>query len=475
MTTAEERFDSEDVEANPEVATDGFVYPDTSAAVVEVNGATAREAGPSEPMLHAGELRGAASVGGASAVGLPRGSFAEHTGPLDAAPLDDDSGVAREIEADTSVRLLSEDVAEPTDPGQLPSRRQARAAGAQYQAGAPATVVAPAATVAAAIPAAVAGTTAPLLESVVSDDAPAVGERKLTRLEKRAIATKGALSSPWASAIAVILAILWTIPSLGLLVSSFRDPVSIRRSGWWNVITDVFSGQGVLTLDNYNAALFGDVDLYSGFINSFVITIPAVVIPITIALLAAYAFAWVEFPGRNILFVAVFALQVVPLQVALVPLMSDFLNPLPFVGSIQGSYWAVWFSHSIFALPLAIFLLHNFMKEIPPSLIEAARVDGAGHVKIFFRVLMPLLVPAIASFGIFQFLWVWNDLLVGLTFANPAYRPLTVAVAELVGSRGGQWHLLTAGAFISMIVPLVVFLSLQRFFVRGLLAGSVKG
>ena len=205
------------------------------------------------------------------------------------------------------------------------------------------------------------------------------------------------------------------------------------------------------------------------------ITIPAVVIPITIALLAAYAFAWVEFPGRNILFVAVFALQVVPLQVALVPLMSDFLNPLPFVGSIQGSYWAVWFSHSIFALPLAIFLLHNFMKEIPPSLIEAARVDGAGHVKIFFRVLMPLLVPAIASFGIFQFLWVWNDLLVGLTFANPAYRPLTVAVAELVGSRGGQWHLLTAGAFISMIVPLVVFLSLQRFFVRGLLAGSVKG
>ena len=202
------------------------------------------------------------------------------------------------------------------------------------------------------------------------------------------------------------------------------------------------------------------------------VTIPSVIIPITLALLAAYAFAWIEFPGRNILFVAVFALQVVPIQVTLVPLLTQYVN-----WGLAGSFWPVWLSHSIFALPLAIFLLHNFMKEIPASLIEAARVDGAGHVKIFFRVLLPLLMPAIASFAIFQFLWVWNDLLVSLTFAggNKNVAPLTVRVAELSGTLGAKWHLLSAGAFISMLVPMIVFLSLQRFFVRGLLAGSVKG
>lgn len=390
--------------------------------------------GRAEQMLQAGELAGAHSVGGASGVDLPRGHLAEHTGPLPAAALDDGRGIAREIEADTSVRLLSRDVNQPTDPGYLRGNEE---------------------------------TTIPVGDD---DEEVVAAPRKLTRAEQRAIDTKNRLTSPWASAIAIALAIIWTIPSIGLLVTSFRDPVDIRRSGWWNVFSDLFGGQSGLTLDNYQQALFGSADLYSFFINSFVITLPAVVIPITIALLAAYAFAWVDFRGRDILFVAVFALQVVPLQVALVPLMRDYVG-----FGIGGSFWAVWFSHSIFALPLAIFLLHNFMKEIPASLIEAARVDGAGHVKIFFQVLLPLLVPAIASFGIFQFLWVWNDLLVGLTFANPAFRPLTVAVAELAGSRGGQWHLLTAGAFISMIVPLIVFLALQRYFVRGLLAGSVKG
>ncbi|MCA5894530.1 carbohydrate ABC transporter permease [Isoptericola sp. NEAU-Y5] len=292
-------------------------------------------------------------------------------------------------------------------------------------------------------------------------------ERKLTRLEKRAIATKGRLSSPWASGIAIVIAILWTIPSLGLLITSFRPESDIRRTGWWTVLT----GNADLTMDNYNEALYGNSnDLATFFVNSFVITLPAVLIPITLALLAAYAFAWIKFPGRNFLFVAVFSLQVVPLQIALVPLLSDYVN-----WNVNGSYWTVWLSHSIFALPLAIFLLHNFMKDIPPSLVEAARVDGAGHVKIFFRVLFPLLVPAIASFGIFQFLWVWNDLLVGLTFADPKYQPLTVAIAEMAGSRGGDWYLLSAGAFISMIVPLVVFLALQRYFVRGMLAGAVKG
>ncbi|MGF0118402.1 carbohydrate ABC transporter permease [Promicromonospora sp. Marseille-Q5078] len=307
--------------------------------------------------------------------------------------------------------------------------------------------------------------------SALDDDVPQNQIRKLSRLERRAIATKGRLSSPWASGIAIIIAILWTIPSLGLLISSFRPQDDIRRSGWWTVFGDLFNGTAEFTMDNYNEALYGNSnDLSTFFVNSFVITIPAVLIPITLSLLAAYAFAWIKFPGRNFLFIAVFSLQVVPLQIALVPLLSDYVN-----WGVNGSYWTVWLSHSIFALPLAIFLLHNFMKDIPASLVEAARVDGAGHVKIFFRVLFPLLVPAIASFGIFQFLWVWNDLLVGLTFAAPEYQPLTVKIAELAGTRGGDWYLLTAGAFISMIVPLVVFIALQRFFVRGMLAGAVKG
>jgi alpha-glucoside transport system permease protein len=302
------------------------------------------------------------------------------------------------------------------------------------------------------------------MTSTLHSPAP-VAARKLTRLERRAIATKGKLSSPWASGIAIVIALLWTIPSVGLLVTSFRNPRDIRMSGWWTAF-----GGGGWTLQNYQDVLFGSADLGKFFINSLVITLPAVVIPITVALLAAYAFAWIPFKGRSILFVAVFALQIVPIQITLIPLLSAFVS-----ADIAGSFWTIWLAHSIFALPLAIFLLHNFMKEIPASLVEAARVDGAGHVTTFFRVLLPLLVPAIASFGIFQFLWVWNDLLVGLTFSDGASRPLTAAVADLAGTRSQAWHLLTAGAFVSIIVPLVVFFALQRYFVRGLLAGSVKG
>lgn len=292
--------------------------------------------------------------------------------------------------------------------------------------------------------------------------------RRLTRAEKRAIAIKGKLSSPWASGIAIVIAILWTIPTFGLFVTSFRDKSDIRATGWWTAWQDPS-----FTLENYQQALFGSsTSLATYFVNSIVITIPSVVIPISIALLAAYAFAWIDFRGRDLLFVAVFALQVVPIQVTLIPLLTQYVD-----WGLAGSFWTIWLSHSIFALPLAIYLLHNFMKDIPASLVEAARVDGAGHVKIFFQVLMPLLTPAIASFAIFQFLWVWNDLLVALTFAggSPNVVPLTVRVAEMSGTRGSAWELLSAGAFISMIVPLVVFLALQRYFVRGLLAGSVKG
>jgi len=284
----------------------------------------------------------------------------------------------------------------------------------------------------------------------------------------RARKVRKRLSNPWASLAAVIIAALWTIPTIGLLITSFRPEVDITRNGWWNVF-----GNPRFTLDNYEQALFGgQTSLATYFVNTIVVTLPSVVIPIAIALLAAYAFAWIDFKGRDVLFVAVFALQIVPIQVTLIPLLTQYNQ-----WGLSGSFWPVWISHSMFALPLAIFLLHNFMKDIPASLVEAARVDGAGHVKIFFRVLLPLLVPAIASFAIFQFLWVWNDLLVSLTFAGgrPNVAPLTVRVAEMVGSRNSDWFLLSAGAFISMIVPVIVFLALQRYFVRGMMAGSVKG
>jgi alpha-glucoside transport system permease protein len=287
--------------------------------------------------------------------------------------------------------------------------------------------------------------------------------KKQLRLQE----AKTKLSSPWASGIAILIAVLWTIPTFGLFVTSFRPPADIQTSGWWTF----FANPGV-TFENYTNAWSNSAGGLGGFfINSFVIVFPAVIIPISLALLAAYCFAWIDFPGRNFLFVAVFALQIVPIQVALIPLQTIFVN-----FNLQNSFWPVWISHTIFGLPLAIFLLHNFMKEIPKSIVEAARVDGAGHVKIFFVVLMPLLVPAIAAFGIFQFLWVWNDLLVATVFApSPNLRPITAAVAELSGTKGSQWELLSAGAFISIVVPLAVFIGLQRYFVRGLLAGGVKG
>jgi alpha-glucoside transport system permease protein len=292
--------------------------------------------------------------------------------------------------------------------------------------------------------------------------------RKLTKAELRAAEAKTRLTSPWASGIAIVIAILWTVPTFGVLLSSIRPQGSIQSSGWWSWFTNP-----EFTLDNYDQVLYGTGTAFSTFfINSVTIALPAALIPVTLALLAAYAFAWIEFRGRDLLFVAVFSLQIVPLQIALIPLLREYVN-----WGLAGSFWTVWISHSIFALPLAIFLLHNFMKDIPPSLIEAARVDGAGHVKIFFRVLLPLLIPAIAAFGIYQFLWVWNDLLVALTMAGgtPNVAPLTVRLAELSGSRGADWHLLTAGALVAIVVPLIVFLSLQRFFVRGMLSGSVKG
>lgn len=269
------------------------------------------------------------------------------------------------------------------------------------------------------------------------------------------------------SNIAMLLALLWSIPTFGLLATSFRTPEAINSSGWWTAAKDP-----QLTLENYDEVLNGGTVRFGDFlVNSVVITLPAVVIPIGLALLAAYALAWIPFRGRNFLLVFIFALQIVPLQVTLIPLLSLYVDL-----GISGTFWPVWISHSMFGLPLAIFLLHNFMRDIPASLVEAARVDGAGHIRIFLGVILPLMTPAIAAFGVFQFLGVWNDLLVALTFGSSTdVAPLTVRLAELSGTRGSAWYLLSAGAFVAMVVPMVVFIALQRFFVRGLLAGGLKG
>jgi alpha-glucoside transport system permease protein len=296
----------------------------------------------------------------------------------------------------------------------------------------------------------------------------ATAEAAVAKASAAEIAKKK-LSSPWASVAVIVIAVLWTIPTFGLLVSSFRPERQIKTTGWWT-----FFSNPTLTLDNYRSVFGADggVNMAKFFVNSLVICIPSVLIPLSLAALAAYAFAWIDFRGKNVLFLSIFALQIVPIQVTLLPLLKLFVD-----ADLSGTFWTLWLAHSTFALPLAIYLLHNFMREVPASLIEAARVDGAGHVSIFFHVMMPLLTPALAAFGIFQFLWVWNDLLVALVFAGGGdeVAPITLALANLSGTRGTAWHLLSAGAFVSIIVPVTVFLLLQRYFVRGLMAGGVKG
>ncbi len=347
----------------------------------------------------------------------------------------------------------------------------------------------------------------------------------------------------------LILVLVWTIPTIGLLVSSFRTRFDIQTSGWWWILPhrewvtveefvpgDDLDRDGVMefagvsgtfeelragidlpdggkvtwvgnkrlgvvkvqenkwtmrtdfTLENYGQVLAGKTyeiqtasgdiktvqgdDFTGSFLNSLTISIPATVIPILIAAFAAYGFAWMNFPGRKPLFTMVVALMVVPLQIALVPILQDYVRL-----DLNGTFLAVWLAHTGFGLPLATYLLFNYIKGLPRDILESAFIDGASHFTIFARLILPLSIPALASFAIFQFLWVWNDYLIALVFigAKPDVQVLTMRIAEMVGSRGSDWHLLTAGAFISMILPLAVFFALQRFFVRGLLAGSVKG
>ncbi|MEN8040513.1 MAG: carbohydrate ABC transporter permease [Actinomycetota bacterium] len=266
-----------------------------------------------------------------------------------------------------------------------------------------------------------------------------------------------------------VIATLWTIPSLGLLVNSFREPKAIRADGWWTVVGEIFDS-ATWSLENYRVVL--DEGFSNAFANTLAVSIPSVVIPITIAAFAAYAFAWMHFPGRNLLFVIVVGLMVVPLQMALIPILRVYTA----IG-VTGTYPAVWLAHAGFGLPLAVYLLRNYMGSLPSSIIESATIDGADHFKIFAKLIVPLSVPVLASFAIFQFLWVWNDFLVALVFLgiDPEVRVLTVELADLAGRGEGALNLLPAAAFVTMILPLAVFFGLQRFFVRGLTAGSVKG
>jgi len=285
---------------------------------------------------------------------------------------------------------------------------------------------------------------------------------------------KERLTSPWATAAAIIIALLWTIPTLALLMNSLVPGDRYRTDAWWTVMAD-----GDLTFGNFGQVLFdsfGDNStappLLNYVFNSIVVTVPSVVFPLVLGLMAAYAFAWIPFRGSNFLFVLIFALQVVPLQLALIPLLR-LLGPENL--GVAGQFPGVWIAHTIFALPLSVFLLHNFVSHIPREVLEAARVDGASHTQVFFRIIMPLSLPAIASLAIFQFLWVWNDLLVSAVFGSANTYPLTYPISNLAGDYGQYAYLVPPAAFISMIIPLVVFFSLQRYFVRGLLAGSSKG
>lgn len=267
-----------------------------------------------------------------------------------------------------------------------------------------------------------------------------------------------------------VIAFVWTLPTAGILISSFRDPNAIRQSGWWSVLAHPFEA-GQWTLQNYSDVL-GSAGMGEAFINSLIVTIPATVIPITIAAFAAYAFAWLRFPGKSLLFAVVVGLLVVPIQMTLVPLLRMYGDL-----GLTGNFLGIWLAHTGFGLPLAIYLLYNYIATLPHEILESAAVDGATPFTAFTRLVLPLSFPALAAFAIFQFLWVWNDLLVALVFLGTGSDTaiLTARLNELVGSRGEDWHLLTAGAFVSMVVPLVVFFALQRYFVRGLLAGSVKG
>ena len=281
-----------------------------------------------------------------------------------------------------------------------------------------------------------------------------------------------------------LLVIIWSIPSLGLFINSWRTREAQISTGWWKTRADE------LTLANYDTIFGARNSIWDSLANSFAIALPATIIPIAFAAFAAYGFAWIDFRGRKVLFIATVSLLAIPLQVALIPLLQLYVGgakfTLPLLDKtitlipdfdLAGNTTAVWLTHTGFAMPFAIFLLHNYISSLPKDLFEAARIDGANHFTIFWRLVLPLSVPVLAAFAIFQFLWTWNDYLIANTMvgANPSAHPTTILIANLAGDFGRNEHILPAAAFVQAFIPLVVFFALQRFFVRGMLAGSVKG
>jgi len=269
-----------------------------------------------------------------------------------------------------------------------------------------------------------------------------------------------------------VLAIIWLLPTIGLLITSVRESTEAQRTGWWDVILNPLSQKW--EFGSY-ASVLSESDLGKSFISSLAVTIPATILPLLFAAYAAYGFTFLTFKGREFYFALIIGLLVVPLQGALVPVLKMFISFTEATGvEISGQYAAAWFVHSAFAMPLAIYILRNYMMTIPNTLIEAARVDGASNFTIFWRLVLPISVPALASFAIFQFLWVWNDYLIAFVFIGSERPVLTYTLLSLLGTYGEGWQQVAAGSFISLSIPLLVFFSLQRYFIRGLTAGAVK-
>ena len=273
----------------------------------------------------------------------------------------------------------------------------------------------------------------------------------------------------WVRIVLALICLAWIIPTLGLVLTSFRNQDDANSSGWWTIFTSP-SNLTRLTFENYSE-VFSRANMGEAFVNSLAITIPATIIPILIAAFAAYAFSFMQFPGRDLLLILIVGLLVVPTQVALVPLLKIYGTL-----GLSGTFPAIWLAHIGFGMPLAVYIIRNYMATLPREVIESAKIDGATHFQTFWRLILPMSTPVLASFAIFQFLWVWNDLLNALVFIGPGEnQPLTIALVQLLGQQGQGWQLLTAGGLFTMIVPILVFLSLQRYFVRGMTAGAVKG
>jgi alpha-glucoside transport system permease protein len=311
----------------------------------------------------------------------------------------------------------------------------------------------------------------PASEAGTFSQAPAAASRSVTAAAGESLTPRQRLirmvSNGAVTVVVVFIALLWSIPTFGLFISSFRPAAFIASTGWWTGILPPWH----FTIENYTHVIQAQ-GMGTAFLNSLIIAVPGTILPVLIAAFAAYAFAWLKFPGRDWIFLAIVGLLVVPVQTTLIPMLSIFTSL-----NLTGQFVSIWIAHTAFGLPFAIYLLRSFFGALPADLLESARIDGASNVRIFFSIMLPLSVPSLASLAIFQFMWVWNDLLVALIIlgGNQNVSPMTVTIANLVNSFGSNYQVFTAAAFLSMALPLALFFGLQRYFVRGILAGAVKG